>query len=76
MRYFVTHDGQGNIVSLVIGPSDGPIAALDAEPGMFTEVVEAGELDLDIESPDSDQRLQDIFQQFQADALARGSFRR
>jgi hypothetical protein len=41
---------------------------------MVTEVVEVGELDLDLNSPDIDRRLMELFEQFQAEDMTRRSF--
>ena len=41
MKAFVTYESDGQLVSFILGPADGPPVAIVAEPGQYVAEVDA-----------------------------------
>jgi len=41
MKAYVTHERDGELVSLIVGPADGPPVAIASEPGQYVSEVDA-----------------------------------
>ena len=79
MRILVTHDAQGSIHSVVIGPQeeDAPCAAVQVSPGLQVTEAEAEEeivqkiASLDLSAVESQEQLAEIFQDLRVETEAR-----
>jgi hypothetical protein len=72
MRILATHDTQGNIHHIVMGPADSPPAVVTAEPGLLVTEVEAPEelADLDLSDPQIQRHLDEVLRNFRVEAQA------
>jgi hypothetical protein len=61
MRAVVTHDEAGNIICIVVGPSDAPAAGVVPEPFLLTSEVDIP--DLDLADPTLEARLLELIAQ-------------
>jgi hypothetical protein len=75
MRILARHDAQGNVHEIVVSPADSPRVAVTTELGLLTTEVEAPEeiAGLDVNDPESLQRLTEMINQLRVEAKAEAS---
>jgi hypothetical protein len=68
MRVFATHDAEGTIHHISMGPPDSPPAVVTAEPGLLVTEVAAPEITkLDPSAPEGQRELAEILQRFRVE---------
>jgi len=72
MRILARHDVQGNVHEIVVSPADSPPVVVTTEIGLLATYVEAPEefTGLDLNDPESLQRLTEVLDQFRVEAKA------
>jgi len=67
MKILTVHDGRGNIDACVVQPPNAPPVAMSAAPGQVVSEVEAREVRIDLDDPESLQRLVDVVRNFRVE---------
>jgi len=69
MKAFVTHDRDGALLSLIVGPSDGPPAAITTEPGLHVAELDAPKRLVELfrdQEPD-EEKILDVLKEYKVD---------
>lgn len=67
MKFLVTHDAKGNIASVAGQPANAPAGAVAVTGGELVTLVDLPDIQVDPASPDSANRLAEIFERYRVE---------